>query len=165
MKGVNHMELPDFLEFGRKHNIVVRFIEAMPFNQDDGNHDVHMSATSMLRYIKEQGFPVDQKHTNLISSGNLYKSNDLEFGIIPAFTRSLCGMCNRIRLTPKGEFMTCLYSVTGKDLLSLLRNGGVKNEEIAAEIINAVKKKKKDGFEEEKLQDNSIFRSMTTIGG
>jgi len=165
MKGVNDMEIVDFLNFGKSNNVVVRFIEAMPFNQDDGNHDVHMSVDEMLESIRHQGVLPEPIQKDSISSSNLFKANDMEFGIIPAFTRSLCGMCNRIRLTPRGDFMTCLYSAQGVNLLSLLRKEQVSDDDIADVILDTVRKKRKNGFEEEALQGASIFKSMTTIGG
>ncbi len=86
-------------------------------------------------------------------------------GIIPAYTRSLCGTCNRIRLTSKGEMLTCLYAKVGVDLRGKMRNQGASDEELKKIIHAAVKGKKKDGFVEEELRHEKVFQSMTSIGG
>lgn len=166
MKGVNDMEVVDFVQFGIDHDIQIRFIEAMPFNDDDGNRDVFLSAEDIAADIKKAYPSMSLQSTMTASSSLIYSIDDKhEVGIIPAYTRSLCGMCNRIRLTPKGEFITCLYAVKGLSLLSMIRDK--KNDEAAiiAAIRNAVTKKRKNGYEEEALRDQNVFNSMTTIGG
>ncbi|MEM9546572.1 MAG: GTP 3',8-cyclase MoaA [Bacteroidota bacterium] len=166
MRGINDAEILDFVRFGIRHNIEVRFIEAMPFNEDDGNRDVFMSSSDILRTISEEFPDVRKIESNLPSSSEKYELNGgHQIGIIPAYTRSLCTFCNRIRLTPKGEFMTCLYATKGLDLRALLRDENISDRDLENAIKNSVLHKKKDGFEEEQLQDSSVFRSMTTIGG
>jgi len=165
MAGVNDMEIIDFVEFGMKHDVEVRFIEAMPFNDDDGNKPVFIPATDILNIIKEQ-YSTIEKDVNLrVSSAESYKIGAYKLSIIPAYTRSLCSSCNRVRLTPKGKLLTCLYAKEGTDLLSLVRAVDATDEMIAEAILNSVKHKRKDGFEEEAKRFEKIFDSMTTIGG
>lgn len=166
MKGVNDMEIVDFVKFGLKHNIEVRFIEAMPFNEDDGNKNVFMSASEILMKISNAFDHVTLLQSEGSSSSNIYSINESYiFGIIPSYSRSLCGTCNRIRLTPKGEMLTCLYAQSGVDLLRYLRQQDPTEKQLEDMISEAVSNKKKDGFDEEKLRDSEIFNSMTTIGG
>lgn len=166
MKGVNDMEIVDFVRFGIKHNVEVRFIEAMPFNEDDGNRDVFMPASDIHKVIAQQFSEIKKLENEFASSAEKYTVDGNHIiGIIPAYSRSLCGFCNRIRLTPQGELMTCLYSTKGVDLRSIVRDPNVTTEMLQQTILDSVLKKKKDGFEEEKLQDSDVFRSMTTIGG
>ncbi len=75
-------------------------------------------------------------------------------------------MCNRIRLTPEGQLLTCLYADQGINLRDLIR-GGFTNEQLIAAIKGEVMQKAKDGFEAEsnRVSDSSVFQSMTTIGG
>lgn len=166
MKGVNDMEILDFVHFGIQHNVEVRFIEAMPFNEDDGNKTVFLSANEILNQIKTE-FPSANKMVDeRASSSEKYLIDGIhKIGIIPAYSRSLCSFCNRIRLTPQGELMTCLYSEQGTDLKSYIRNPKLSDQDIIQIIMDSIGKKKKDGFEEEKLQKGEVFRSMTTIGG
>ncbi len=166
MKRVNDNEILDFVAFGIKHNVEVRFIEAMPFNEDDGNKDVFMPASEIFDLIASE-YPSISKIENVLpSSSDIYiPEHGHKVGIIPAYSRTLCSFCNRIRLTPQGELMTCLYSTQGKDLRSLLRDSKVSDDDLIQAILESIGHKKKDGFEEEQLQEKEVFRSMTTIGG
>lgn len=165
MKGVNDMEILDFVRFGLEHNIEVRFIEAMPFNDDDGNRDVYMPATEIAELISGT-FPSLHK---LMADGSSSDKYTIEgkaiIGIIPAYSRSLCSSCDRIRLTPQGELLNCLYSQSGTNLLLMVRDSNLTDQNISDAIIESVLKKKKSGFEEEALINKNAYRSMTTIGG
>lgn len=166
MKGINDDEFYDFIELAKRTKSPVRFIEAMPFNEFDGNQGLFMSATEILNSIKSVYPDISMIQDNSKSSSLKYLiDGKIEIGIIPAYSRSLCGSCNRIRLTPKGELLTCLYADKGIQLLPLLRDAKITDEEITSMIREAVWHKKEDGFKEAELQDGSIFRSMTTIGG
>jgi len=165
MKGVNDMEIIDFVRFGIEHNVEVRFIEAMPFNDDDGNRDVFMPATEIAALIASEYPSLHKKLADGSSSDKYIIDGEYPIGIIPAYSRSLCSSCDRIRLTPKGELLNCLYSQTGEDLMTLVRNENVSDADISQVIIDSVLKKKKSGFEEEALINKDAFRSMTTIGG
>lgn len=166
MKGINDMEILDFVEFGLQHNMEVRFIEAMPFNEHDGNKNVFLPAKTIHQIIAKKYASIVKESSSTPSSSDKYIiDGHHRVGIIPAYSRTLCSFCNRIRLTPQGELMTCLYSSKGLDLRSLVRNPEMTEENVREAIINAVSDKKKDGVEEEKLQEGDVFRSMTTIGG
>jgi len=165
LKGVNDMEFVDFVRFGIENKVEVRFIEAMPFNEADGNKDVFIAASEIearIRAVFPQMLKVDKAYA---SSSDLYLIDHAKVGIIPAYSRSLCGSCNRVRLTPKGEFLTCLYAKSGLNLLSLLRDQSKSDAMIKQSILQSVSGKLKSGFEEEAQREERIFNSMTTIGG
>lgn len=165
MRGINDMEINDFIDFGIKHNIIVRFIEAMPFNEGDGNRDVFISAAEILQQIQSK-YPNAKKYNDLKPSSAIkYKIGSAKFDIIPAYSRSLCGTCNRIRLTPKGELLNCLYSQKGTELRSVIRDPDISDHQITEIIKESVFHKLKDGYESEKEMTGDTFRSMTTIGG
>ena len=166
MRGQNDDELLDFVTLTQEHALDVRFIEAMPFNDDDGNHDVFVSYPEMLDRIR-------LAHPNLVQCSE-QGSSAVTFrvpgapgrvGIIPAYSRSLCGSCNRLRLTPKGTMLNCLYSTKGLELLPLLR-AGIGRYELAELIQAYVYGKYATGHETERReQQGHIFASMTSIGG
>jgi len=163
MKGINDDEILDFIAFGQKHDIDIRFIEAMPFNEDDGNIDQFMDIHSILEVIAAK-HDVTKKVAEASSSSVQYKIDNYHFSIIPAYSRLLCQSCNRMRLTPKGDFLTCLYAVEGISLRDILRSGAT-NTEIQEQISKAILGKKESGIVEEKERPDTIFSSMTTIGG
>ncbi|MBT8189433.1 MAG: GTP 3',8-cyclase MoaA [Saprospiraceae bacterium] len=166
LKGINDHEIPAFLNFGLQHKIEVRFIEAMPFNDFDGNHKYFISATEIKEIIKKHFPSIRQDNSRPHSAANEFILEEtLRLGIIPAYSRTLCGSCNRVRLTPTGKMLTCLYSRSGLDLRELLRDNNISDNDISEFIKGAVQKKKKNGFLEEPSNGTQVFESMTTIGG
>lgn len=167
LKGQNDDELVDFVALTKDKALDVRFIEAMPFNDDDGNHHLFLSAAEIRQKI-EQAYPDLAPEQGEAHSSSLsyrvpgFKGN---VGIIPAYTRSLCGSCNRLRLTPKGTLLNCLYSTRGLELRPLLRQG-IGAADLRDLIIDFVRGKHVDGHETERREQASgIFASMTSIGG
>jgi len=166
MKGINDHEIIDFIHMADKYGVEVRFIEAMPFNQFDGNKSLFLPASDILALIQNNFSDVSRIIADDNSSSIKYLiEGKTKIGIIPAYSRSLCGSCNRIRLTPKGELLTCLYAEKGIELLPLVRNNAITDEQLQEIIIKAVWKKKENGFVEENDRTESVFQSMTTIGG
>jgi len=167
LKGTNDDELGDFVALTKDRKLDVRFIEAMPFNDDDGNHHLYLSHGDMLANIQQRFPDIEPDRGEANSSSVAYRVPGFlgTVGIIPAFSRSLCGSCNRLRLTPKGTMLNCLYSTKGIELLPLLRQG-IGRQDLADLITDFVLGKHKDGHETQRLeQSGNIFASMTSIGG
>ena len=167
LKGTNDDELGDFVALTKDRKLDVRFIEAMPFNDDDGNHHLYLSHTEMLARIQESFPDIAPERGEANSSSVAYRVPGFQgtVGIIPAYSRSLCGSCNRLRLTPKGTMLNCLYSTKGIELLPLLRQG-IGRQDLADLITQFVLGKHKTGHDTQRLeQAGDIFASMTSIGG
>lgn len=168
MRGVNDHEIPDFLELARTMKVDVRFIEAMPFNGYDQNDGLMMGHDEILKVIESHYSHVKRNRVLPVRSASIrYDVTGFEgsVGIIPAYTRTLCGFCNRIRITADGILMNCLYSQTGLDLKPLLRNGS--SDALIVEAMQShLWEKPVDGFEAERQRaQDSDFQSMTRIGG
>jgi len=167
LKGTNDDELLDFVELTRDKHLDVRFIEAMPFNDGDGNHHLYLSAADMLARLRA-AYPTLETATDDPHASTLrYRVPGYAggVGIIPAFSRSLCGSCNRLRLTPKGTLLNCLYATKGLELRPLLR-AGASAADLSDLIVAFVQGKHRDGRETERIeQTGGVFASMTSIGG
>lgn len=87
-------------------------------------------------------------------------------GIIAAYTRSFCGTCNRLRLTPLGEMKTCLYGESALNFKDLLR-AGASETQVQHALLKAISLKEKNGWEAERNSAGlaSLSASMATIGG
>lgn len=167
LKGTNDDELLDFVELTEHRQIDVRFIEAMPFNDGDGNHHLFLSAADMLSMIREKHPDIAPATDDTHASAVRYRVPGFTggVGLIPAYSRTLCGSCNRLRLTPKGTLLNCLYATKGLELQPLLR-AGIPREDLQSLIKDFVRGKHVDGFETQRLEQNStVFASMTSIGG
>ena len=86
------------------------------------------------------------------------------FGIIPAFTRTICNDCNRIRITSTGMFKNCLFDGGVFNVRDFMRNGA-SDDELKKLFIATVHHKPENGFIAEATRGNLVSESMSTIGG
>ena len=168
MQGRNIEDIYPMLELTKHDNVSVRFIEEMPFNgtEGQGNH-TFWPAPKILDYIKDRYSIVKLIDPPASTSLNYQIEGHVgAFGIIPAYTRSFCGSCNRVRLTPQGTLRTCLYGEGQINFRDLIRQGAT-DEMLGDHLIKVVGKRAKDGFEAEKARDHMqpASESMATIGG
>ena len=86
-------------------------------------------------------------------------------GIIAAYSRTFCGTCNRIRVTPEGILKTCLYEGGGLNIKDLMR-AGAGNDAVAEAISGALSHKAVNGIAaEHDRRAGGVHESMATIGG
>ncbi|AZA98449.1 GTP 3',8-cyclase MoaA [Chryseobacterium joostei] len=148
--------------------IDVRFIEEMPFNGNDADISLKWNYPQIYQHIKDHFPEIEKTEDPKSSTSYNYKIPGFkgDVGIIAAYTRSFCGDCNRIRITPLGVLRTCLYEGTGINLKDEMRSGKT-DEELKNIIVNTIQNKPKDGWEAQKfnLTESQIHQSMATIGG
>tara|TARA_Y100000590_G_scaffold235615_1_gene265356 strand:- start:3348 stop:4244 length:897 start_codon:yes stop_codon:yes gene_type:complete len=165
MRDFNHTEIGDFIELTKEAPLTVRFIELMPFDA----HQIWKTGKFLGAELIEEEIRLLYPGVELVSGTatehKLFRicGYSGRVGIIPAFTRSLCGNCNRIRLTADGKIRNCLYSDDEFDLKALIRDGA-SDGKITREIHRAMWHKPEDGWAAQKLGDQHR-KSMTQIGG
>ncbi len=168
MQGRNIEDVYPMLELSKEHDVSVRFIEEMPFNGSEGQGNE--SFWPMKKILEHISSEYDIKKLEDPASSTSYnyqiKGYKGSFGIIAAYTRTFCGSCNRIRLTPKGDLRTCLYGKGALNFRDLMR-GGASDEDIKNTLLDALGRRAKDGFEAENDRGilNPASESMATIGG
>ncbi len=169
MKGQNIDDLIPMVALGRDTPVSVRFIEEMPFNGGgDYTPELEWNYMKILEHISS-AYPNINKLKDAKSSTSLnyqvegYKGT---FGIIPAYTRSFCGSCNRIRITPTGVLKTCLYDSGVFNVKDIIR-AGATDQQLLEAIQNAISHRALDGFEAERNRTGfgPVGESMATIGG
>ena len=166
MAGKNEEDIFSLVDLAKKHPIGVRFIEEMPFNGEGNKPEYFMSYKKIIETIKTK-YPTLYKIDDEANSTSYnYKIDGFEgtIGVIAAFSRTFCGTCNRLRITPTGDFKTCLYADSEMNLRDMLR-AGLSNQEIKEKLQNSILHRTKDGFEAEAGRKDAISESMTTIGG
>ncbi len=169
MEGRNIEDIVPLVQLTKELPIDVRFIEEMPFN---GNNDSDIAPQwnypQIYHYIKDHFPDIEKIQDPKSSTSYNYRIPGFagDVGIIAAYTRSFCGDCNRIRITPSGILRTCLYEGGGINLKDMIRSGA-SDEELSNIIINSIHHKPKDGWEAEKqtMTVSQIHQSMATIGG
>ena len=169
MHGKNTDEIIPMVSLVKENNLSVRFIEEMPFNGSQLNTtSQNWNYVRILEELKNHFPKLVKLDSDPSNPATLYQvqGHQGNIGIIPAFSRTFCGACNRIRLTATGTIKNCLYDEGVLDIKELLRTSD-DDELIAQTLIATVQKRKKDGFEAERSRklDKDITESMSSIGG
>ncbi|HWB26697.1 MAG TPA: GTP 3',8-cyclase MoaA [Chitinophagaceae bacterium] len=163
---INSPDIIPFIELTKNYPLAVRFLEEMPFNGSAQFDEEQWNYTDIYNHINQHyAFIHKIKDEAASTSVNYcvpgYKGT---FGIIPAFSRTFCGTCNRIRLSATGELRTCLYGPPVANLRDVLRDGA-SSEDIENVITDAVQSRLKDGNEAEALRHETVYDSMSVLGG
>lgn len=168
MPGINIEEIIPMLYLANENDLSIRYIEQMPFNGKENKVNEIFDYKQIIQLIKDNFKNVVELENEKFSTSYNYKIKGFKgtFGVIPAFSRTICSACNRIRITPQGTLKTCLYDNGVLDIKALLRNNS-SDTIIEEAFLNAFQKRSKDGFEaaNKAKRDNTIYESMSTIGG
>lgn len=169
MEGKNTEDIISLAEFTKDMPVSVRFIEEMPFNGSEAHGPgLHWNYIRILEKIKEKypGIKKIQDAPFSTSYNHHIPGHKGNIGIIAAYSRSFCGSCNRIRITPVGELKTCLYDNGVLNIKDAIRKG-LNEDELRSILLNALDNRPKDGFEAEqkRKEKNPVHESMATIGG
>jgi len=169
MDGKNTQDIIPLVELTKNLPVDVRFIEEMPFNGDGKIHQTKMS-WDYVRILQEieSAYPSIQKIDDPIYS-TAYHYHIPEHlgnvGIIAAYSRTFCGTCNRIRITPQGTLKNCLYDDGVLNIKDLIRAGN-NDDAIKQKLLTAFNNRVQDGWEAEKLVTHTgVHESMAAIGG
>ena len=166
LRGFNDDQVEGFAHFARRENVIVRFIELMPLEED------RLWSPEMVVPLREiidrlnAVFPLRRLAPNSPSETARrygFADGEGEIGIIAPVTQAFCGACSRIRLTSDGKIRTCLFSNIEHDLYGQMRNGA-GDDDLRQFILRTVEQKEarhhigEPGF----LKPS---RSMVHIGG
>ncbi|QEC75308.1 GTP 3',8-cyclase MoaA [Mucilaginibacter ginsenosidivorax] len=169
MDGKNTQDIIPLVEMTRDLPVSVRFIEEMPFNGDGHLYTgLQWDYVRILDEIKTKYPQIQKIDDPAYSTSYNYKvpGHKGTVGVIAAYSRTFCGTCNRIRITPQGELKTCLYDDGGLNIKDLMR-AGTSDDNLKLALLNAFSNRAADGWEAEKkrIVHPGIHESMATIGG
>lgn len=167
LNGQNTSDILPMAEWAKKMPVSVRFLEEMPFNggsryfQEIQWNYRRLEQHLMAAYPTLKTIPVDKTSTSILYEADGFVGN---LGIIPAFSRTFCGSCNRLRISATGDIITCLYGKPVGNVRNIIRNfphsGDFENE-----IRKAVRSRAVNGFEAQQKHEDIFKTSMTSIGG
>lgn len=165
LKGFNEIDVPEFARLTVDRPLDVRFIERMPFgnNQEPMNSPNSFGAVEAIEIIEKFfGSLIPLERSELDGPARMLKIGGAKgrIGVIDPVTGHFCPTCNRLRLTARGFLRPCLLSPLEIDLKSFLRSGP---DEIQIEnfIKAAVMAKPASRF----LNSKTMEAGMNTIGG
>ena len=130
-RGVNDHTLVELVRFARERGYIMRFIEYMDVGTLNGwKMDDVVPAEEILERIHAEMplEPVDANYKGEVALRYGFKDGDGEVGVIASVTKPFCGDCARMRLSPEGEMVTCLFATSGTDLRTPLRDGATDDE-------------------------------------
>ncbi|MEZ4810934.1 MAG: GTP 3',8-cyclase MoaA [Allomuricauda sp.] len=168
LDGQNEQDIIPILELMKHYNVSVRFLEEMPFNGGSKKFNaIKWDYKTILDHIGK-AYPNYKKLESPKSSTSInfkIDGHNSTFGVIPSFSRTFCGSCNRLRVTATGDVITCLYGKPKANLRDILRSSD--GDETAREtILQAIANRAKTGFDAQKEHEKEVFdNSMTSIGG
>ncbi len=173
LRGFNDSQIEAFAEFSRREDVIVRFIEWMPLEEDrswtreavvsldeivarlDAYRPEGLDTAGLVELAPNAASETARRYTFADGRG--------EIGIVAPVSRPFCGHCSRIRLTSDGKIRTCLFSQMDHDLAGRMMRGA-SDTELARYIRQVVDRKEarhhigEPGFEKPS-------RSMVHIGG
>ena len=169
MDGRNTADILPLAAMTRELPVDVRFIEEMPFNGDSHLYTrLAWDHVRILDTLRQQWPTLEKIPDGPYSTSANYRvpGHKGSIGIIAAYSRTFCGTCNRIRLTPQGQVKTCLYDNGVLNIKDLIR-GGQSDAALESALLSAMGQRAKDGWEAEKNRKNHepVHESMATIGG
>ena len=167
-KGINDHTLVDLAKWCRDNGHIPRFIEYMDVGTlNEWKLDEVLPASEIVRIIGEE-LPVEQldpAYVGEVARRYRYLDDKGEFGVISSVTQPFCGDCTRLRLSPEGRIVTCLFAETGTDLREPMRNGAT--DEQVSDIIQGTWRVREDRYSEERTTMNEPRSKveMYHIGG
>jgi len=164
IKGFNDDEVLDFVSFAAELGIQIRFIEFMPFGEEDLWDSSKIISSAELEAIVRKRYELEEEHNTEKGPARLFRINgtDGHVGFISPMSSHICGHCNRLRLTSDGAIKPCLFSDKEYDVKRLLR-GNASDEEIGQFIRDAVEAKPEKKFDSGNIR--KCQRSMRSTGG
>ena len=154
-KGINDHTLVDLAKWCRDNGHIPRFIEYMDVGTlNEWKLDEVLPADEIVRIIGEE-LPVEQlnpAYVGEVARRYRYLDDKGEFGVISSVTQPFCGDCTRLRLSPEGRLVTCLFAEAGTDLREPMRNGAT--DEQVSDIIQGTWSVREDRYSEERTTMN-----------
>jgi GTP 3',8-cyclase len=170
LRGFNDSQIEGFAHFARSENVIVRFIEFMPLEEDRlWSPEVVVGMREILDRIQRILPIVELPRHDPGETARRYGFTDglsaeqAEFGIIAPVTNAFCGACSRVRLTSDGKIRTCLFSQIDHDLYGRMRAGATDNELKQYIVHTVLSKEPRHHIGEPEFLKPS--RSMVHIGG
>ena len=165
LRGFNEDQIIPFGMFAREEEVVLRFIEFMPLEEDRvWSPDVVVPLKEILERMAGYRPLVEIPHARS-ETARRYRFDDGigEIGIIAPVSQPFCGHCSRIRVTSDGKIRTCLFSVWDHDLHAQMRRGATDAE--LQDFIRGVVQHKEERHHIGEPDFVPASRTMVHIGG
>jgi len=167
LRGRNHDEVCDLVEFAAARGCDISFIEEMPLGVI-GDHD-----RAEVSYSSDQvRQDIERRHALVPSTestggpSRYFRLDDsaLRVGFISPHSHNFCDSCNRVRLTTAGRLLLCLGQEHSADLRAVLREHPGDAPRLEEAITRAMDIKPK-GHTFDLVAPPVLLRHMSVTGG
>jgi cyclic pyranopterin phosphate synthase len=167
-RGVNDGDVVEMAQHFRGTGHVVRFIEFMDVGTTNGwRLDDVVPAREIVGLISAAHplEPIDPAYRGEVAQRWRYQDGTGEVGVISSVTQPFCGDCTRARISADGKIFTCLFSATGHDIRSLLREGA--DDKALDSALTSIWQQRNDQYSELRSAETSSTTrvEMSYIGG
>ncbi|HLV78120.1 MAG TPA: GTP 3',8-cyclase MoaA [Marinobacter sp.] len=167
MRGRNDQEVPELIEFARRKQVDITFIEEMPLGEiSEHDRGLALCTSDEVRGIIQQHHPLLPVAQDSGGPARYYRMPDSEIrvGFISPHSHNFCSTCNRVRVTVEGRLLLCLGNEHSVDLRRVLRGHPVTDDKLRQAIIDAMElKPERHHFSSN--GDVQILRFMNMTGG
>ncbi|QSP94909.1 GTP 3',8-cyclase MoaA [Marinobacter salinisoli] len=167
LKGRNHEEIPDLVDFARQKNIDITFIEEMPLGEiSEHDRGLTLCTSDEVRDIIQERHELIPTSENSGGPARYYRMPDskTKVGFISPHSHNFCSTCNRVRVTVEGRLLLCLGNEHSVDLRRVLRGHPESDDKLRETIIQAMDlKPERHHFASN--GDVQILRFMNMTGG
>ncbi|RUM60000.1 MAG: GTP 3',8-cyclase MoaA [Persephonella sp.] len=169
IKGVNDDEILDFVEFGKKYGVEIRFIEMMPIGAEQINWSLNK-----VRFLTEIKEKIEKHYGKLIptfsigsGAARVYKlpKFNVKIGFITPLSNPFCDGCSKLRLTAEGNIKLCLRTDEEIPVRDIVRNSSEKELEEFIKNVVILKEKSNQNIIKSGYQFSDCRRLMVSIGG
>jgi len=124
LKGLNHTQLPQFLDFIKNRSIAIRFIELMQTGDNKAYFDAHhISGNSIQQLLDRQHWQISPRSITAGPAKEYAHPDYLgKVGLIMPYSKDFCVSCNRLRVSSVGNLHLCLFASEGHQLKHLLES-------------------------------------------
>jgi len=168
MRGVNEHEVDAFAALARARPIDVRFIEFMPFDDNDWSDSKLVPSAELLAALSQRQPGLRRLRTDAHDVARTYSWPGAEGSVsfISSMTEPFCGGCNRLRLTADGSLKVCLFGGSEISLRDAMREGA-SDAQLLSLVSSALGRKhaRHAGLASPHDIARTKNRPMTTIGG
>ncbi len=164
VSGLNDDEILNFVHFVKDKPLNVRFIEYMPFKNNQWTQGNMIPYAEVKRTI-ETHYALEpiQTEPSAVAKDYALVGHTGTVSFISSMSDSFCGTCNRLRLTADGHVKSCLFHASEIALKGPLRDGASDKEIV--ELIQQAVLLKQEAHEPMGTLEKMDNRPMIAIGG
>lgn len=143
-----------FIDFGKKHDIPIRFIELMKLGTNKQYVvDNFFSSYDLIKLLNANKHSIESSDVC-----DYYETDNYVFGIISPISNHFCSSCNRIRFTSNYKLRLCLHARCDYDIKDYLSS----SNDLKDYILKIISLKQ----EAHELNENVVIdKNMVEIGG